>query len=303
MIKTGILGASSPVAGEVIRILTHHPDVEILAAYEPSLAGRKVTSLHHGLIGECDLTFCETLPMARLDCVIACTPGDAVDKIARHPELYPNLRFIDLTGQYAGVPAAMLSMGLSEVNRKELVRGAKRAYIPSPVETVADIALYPLANSLLLNDDVKIRVSGNIGDESGASEGIAAFLARVQNSFSSAVNIELAPGGEKDSAGRGIRLVIEFPSSLSVADIAALFDGIYDDHNFSFLVDTPLPLKEVEGTNKCLINISKPDAQTARLDVIADSTLRGGAGDAVHVLNLLFGLHELTGLTLKAVYY
>lgn len=33
--------------------------------------------------------------------------------------------------------------------------------------------------------------------------------------------------------------------------------------------------------------------------VVADCRMRGGAGDAVHIMNLLFGLQEKTGLFLK----
>ena len=52
MIKVGIAGADTAMAGELIRILINHPDVEIISAFAPGKVGRKVASVHHGLAGE-----------------------------------------------------------------------------------------------------------------------------------------------------------------------------------------------------------------------------------------------------------
>lgn len=306
MIKVGILGAATRAAGEVFRILTHHPDVELKCAYEPGMTGRTLCSVHHGLVGECSLVFTESVSLGKLDVVIVCEPSELADSIVLHPELNPELRVIDLTGVYRRRREANLCYGLSEVNRKELVRGATRAFVPPPVETLALIALYPFANSLMLNADIDVEASGNVDSSDNAEcvgSDIAAFLGRVQQSFGSWVNVSAVASRAEESMGRGMRVRITFPCGLNVADAARLYDEIYDDHNFTFLLDHPAPFKEVEGTNKCLINISKPDAGTVCLDIAADSTLSGGAGDAVHLLNLLFGLHELTGLMLKAVCY
>ncbi len=37
---------------------------------------------------------------------------------------------------------------------------------------------------------------------------------------------------------------------------------------------------------------NKPDDSTLRIEAVADPRMRGGAGEAVHIMNLLFGLHE-----------
>ena len=51
MIKAGIAGAGSSVAGELIRILVNHPEVELVRMCAPEFSGRGVSSVHHGLIG------------------------------------------------------------------------------------------------------------------------------------------------------------------------------------------------------------------------------------------------------------
>ena len=51
MIKVGIIGADTPDAGEMLRLLIHHPEVEIHSLYAPAWAGRMVASRHHGFMG------------------------------------------------------------------------------------------------------------------------------------------------------------------------------------------------------------------------------------------------------------
>ena len=292
MIKVGILGAATPVAGEIIRILVHHPEVELRTLHAPSLAGNPATSVHHGLWGEETLLFTEKADFPHLDLAIICEPSEAAKAAIEACERNPEMRLIDLTGRYGP-----FEFGLSEINRKPLVRGARRASVPAPLAAVALIALYPFAAALMLNNDIAVSAEGNLCTSQPTAEAatIEKRLATVQNSFSSRVIIDDRSAG----TGRGMRLRISFPSTLTVADACRLYDGIYDDHNFTFLTPRPVELKEVEGTQKCLINVSKPDAGNILLDVVADPTMRGGAGEAVHLLNLLFGLHERTGLDLK----
>ena len=49
------------------------------------------------------------------------------------------------------------------------------------------------------------------------------------------------------------------------------------------------------GTNKCYVSLEK-EGDRLLIDTILDTRLKGTAGTAVHVMNLLFGLHERVGL-------
>lgn len=300
MIKLGIVGGAAAAAGELLRILVNHPDVDIRFIYAPSLAGHPVTDIHHGLIGECDMTFTENPTFDRLDAVVLCEPSPLAQRIALRPQEMPELRVIDMTGVYARQPEAELIFGLSEVNRKPLVRGARRAYVGSAAMTAAAIALYPFAGSLLLNSDITIALSGRYTTAwDGDAEALAEYLRGVQNSFCSRVTY-VPSERQEDGAGRGMRLEIDFPCSLSVEEAGKLYDPIYDDHNFTFISPRPVSVREVEGTQKCLLHLSKPSPDMMHIEAVVDATMRGGAGDATHLLNLLFGLHERTGLALKA---
>ena len=58
--------------------------------------------------------------------------------------------------------------------------------------------------------------------------------------------------------------------------------------------------KETSGTAKCVFSIQTPEDGKLKICVSLDPRMRGGATEAVHNMNLLFGLHETTGLELKA---
>ena len=97
MIRACISGAASRVAGELIRILVNHPDVELAAAYAPGHTGERVTSIHHGLIGETDLQLSETPPQpSAIDALVICEPSDFAAEVALNPGKYPDLRVIDI---------------------------------------------------------------------------------------------------------------------------------------------------------------------------------------------------------------
>jgi N-acetyl-gamma-glutamyl-phosphate reductase len=59
MIRVGIIGGAGYTAGELLRLLINHPDVEIGFVHSSSNAGKRITDIHEGLIGETDLVFAD----------------------------------------------------------------------------------------------------------------------------------------------------------------------------------------------------------------------------------------------------
>ena len=104
----------------------------------------------------------------------------------------------------------------------------------------------------------------------------------------------------ESASDRVIRVRSTLPIGLSLDEVDRIYEGIYDDHNFTFVLHRRVEDKEVEGTNKCLVQVSKPSDGELAIEAVADGRLRGGAGEALHLMNLLLGLHEKTGLELKA---
>ena len=60
MIKVGIIGGAGYTAGELIRLLINHPEVEVVFIHSTSNAGNAVSDVHGGLIGESELRFTDS---------------------------------------------------------------------------------------------------------------------------------------------------------------------------------------------------------------------------------------------------
>lgn len=333
MIKIGILGAETPSAGELIRILINHPDVVLLTAASSQLTpGTPVADIHPGLIGDTSLTLTPTLSPQGHDAIFLCgEPWEARQWMeTNNPSADPDLRIIDLTGAFRDGSFSMV-YGIPEHNRKPLVRGARRASLPSPVAMAVTLALFPLAKNMLLPTTLPITATitlpdpfastrpttppsitldqstrldpiapiENRPDHETYSREIQDELRAIQPTTNPTANIRLT---RTPSSTRALTATINLPVTQPLAELTARYDEAYQDHNFTYLIPrTPTPA-DVANTNKCLVHLTYPptDPTTLRITAILDPYLKGSAGNAVHCLNLLFGLSERTGLALKA---
>jgi len=82
------------------------------------------------------------------------------------------------------------------------------------------------------------------------------------------------------------------------------YNDFYKKSIFVKILTEGIPqLKDVVGTNRCLVGISY-DERTSTLKVFSaiDNLLKGAAGQAVQNMNLMFGLEESEGLVSDGVY-
>ncbi|MDE6271714.1 MAG: hypothetical protein K2M31_01750 [Muribaculaceae bacterium] len=302
MIKVGIAGADNAVAGELMRLCLRHPDVDIVSAYAPKLAGHSVDTQHHGFIGEEKILFSSNFDATSLDVAFIFTPLYTDADWAKLMSDRDSLRLIIFPGseEIARALPRTPVYGLPEMNRKPLVRGAREAVVPDSLASPALVALYPLASHLMLGGHLTIKVKAPkdlitpFRIRHSEAE-IAEQLAGVQASFLGKINIE----AEDSGSHRSMALTMRIPSNVSLEELLKIYDSVYDDHNFTYVVTHPVGPEEVESTDKVIISISKPTPQEIELKVVADPRMRGGAGEAIHIMNLLLGLHEKTGLDLK----
>lgn len=303
MIKVAIYGAGEPMAGELIRLLVTHPDVDITQLIEPSVAGLPVTDKHYGLVGETNACFTDGFDPKDADVLFICRTGAEAERELAVNEADSELRIIDMRpGAALSETGAQMVYGLPEIYRKPLVRGARRAALPSPAASLPLVALYPLAANLMLNPQMQASISvseeiAELIDGQRVSEEVNNVLSSVQNSMEHDIDLPFETTQDDDTT---MRFIAEMPCSTGLEQIREMYESIYDDHNFTFMIDRdPAPL-EVAATSRILIHLSAPKPQTLRVSAIADVLTRGGAAEAVHLMNLLFGLYERTGLTLKA---
>ena len=87
MINAGIIGGAGYTAGELIRLLVNHPDVELKWVNSGSNAGNLITDVHQGLLGELDMRFTSETPWDEIDVVFFCTPHGESRRLLESNEL------------------------------------------------------------------------------------------------------------------------------------------------------------------------------------------------------------------------
>lgn len=186
-LRVAIVGGSGYTAGELLRILLFHPEVEIVQVASGSHAGQFVYSTHPNLRGVTALRYCRPDDLTTCDLLFLCLPhGRSAQDIERYRELAP--RVIDLSADfrlrspelytrwYGGEhPApALLSeavYGLPELHREQL-RAASLVSGTGCMATAAILGLAPLYRAGLVEQKMPLVVEAKIGSSAaGATPG------------------------------------------------------------------------------------------------------------------------------------
>lgn len=318
MIKIGIIGGAGYTAGELIRLLLNHPDAEIVFVNSSSNAGNRITDVHCDLFGETDLRFTDQLPLEDIDLLFFCTAHGNTRKFMESHTIPETLKIIDLSMDYRiASDEHDFVYGLPELNRRRICN-SRHVANPGCFATCIQLAVLPLAKHLMLNSDLHVNaITGSTGAGvkpsptshfSWRNDNISIYkpfthqhlaeiyqsLHQLQNSFVSNVNFIPMRG----NFSRGIFATTYIDCKVELSEIQRIYEEYYDDHSFTFVTDKNPNLKQVVNTNKCLIYLQKYDNKLLIVSMI-DNLLKGASGQAVHNMNLLFGLEETVGLHLK----
>lgn len=301
MIKAAILAGNNPAVPRLMQILEAHPDVELVAYAQSDNKGERLDELFPFMKGETELIVTDSLDPEAIDVVfIADRPGAAQQFIKTHtiPE---NLRIIDLDGHDSDGDAEFVP-GIAELNRKVLVRGAKYVVMPDNATLAVALGLLPMAKNLLINSPFSSAVvtkspdaesdtlRGEIFDKNILNE-LKTALSSLQASFSAPIAGTLFSG----DIPSGTTAITRLTSNVSIEELNRLYDEFYADHSFTFRVDEKPDAADVRGTNKCFIHLEK-EGDEIIITTVFDTDVKGGAGNAVHAMNLLFGLLEKVAL-------
>ena len=319
-IKVGVIGGAGYTAGELLRILINHPNVEIVFVNSSSNAGNPIADVHSGLIGETDLVFTSELPFSDVDALFLCSAHGDSKKFMDENNVPANLKIVDLSTDYREKRADHdFVYGLPELNREE-IRKAQHIANPGCFATAIQVGLLPLAAAGLLTDEVHVNaITGSTGagvKPSGTShfswrnnnisiykafdhqhlQEIGQSLRQLQNGFNKAVNFIPVRG----NFARGIYATSYINCPLSLAEAKELYKNYYKDAAFTFVVDKNPDMKQVVNTNKAIVYLEKHGEKLLIVSMI-DNLLKGASGQAVQNMNLMFGLDEKAGLGLKAI--
>lgn len=317
MIKVGIIGAAGYTAGELLRILVNHPEVEIVFAHSTSNAGNKVYDVHSGLVGDTELCFSSDYDLKAVDAVFLCSGHGKSTAFWAENERPAGLKVIDLAQDYRDESCGYV-YGLPEINRERICKTDLLAN-PGCFATAIQLAVLPLAAAGLLSSEVNITaITGSTG--AGVKPGATTHFSWRNNNVSVykafehqhlieiGMNVhKLQPGYDKSinfvpvrgDFARGILASVYVDSDMTAEEAVSLYGNFYKDAAFTHVFHSNVDLKQVVNTNKCLLSIEKHGGKLI-INSVIDNLLKGASGQAVQNMNLMFGLPEDMGLRLKA---
>ncbi len=317
-IKIGIIGGAGYTGGELIRILIHHPNVEIMFVNSKSQAGSPVFETHTDLIGDTDLLFTNQLPFEEVNAIFLCSGHGQSIKFLSENKIPENVKIIDLSTDYRDKSHGFV-YGLPELN-KELIKKAQKIANPGCFATSIQLAILPLAHANLISNEVHVSA---ITGSTGAGQSLSASthftwrnnnmsiykafthqhlaeinqsIKQLQGDFNSDINF--IPYRGNFTRGIIANVYTKFEGDLDLA--VRIYKEYYINQPFCIVSESEIDLKQVVNTNKCVLHLQKNGGNLLITSII-DNLVKGASGQAIQNLNLLFGLEETTGLKLKSV--
>ncbi|WP_159019527.1 N-acetyl-gamma-glutamyl-phosphate reductase [Algibacter sp. L3A6] len=324
-IEVGIIGGAGYTAGELIRLLIHHPNTNINFVFSTSNAGNKISKIHQDLVGTLDQEFTDTVN-PNVDVLFLCLGHGNSVKFLSNNTFSDNTKIIDLGNDFRleadkDFDGKTFVYGLPELQR-EAIKTANYIANPGCFATAIQLGVLPLAGKGLINKDVHINaVTGATG--AGTSLSATTHFTWRDNNFSyykpfthqhlgeinqsvkqlqSDFATEILFMPNRGDFPRGIFATLYTDFEGTVEDAKTIYKDFYKDAKFTFVSDDQLHLKQVVNTNKCLIHLHKHNGKLLVTSII-DNLLKGASGQALQNMNLMFGLEETTGLGLKATYF
>ena len=314
--KIGIIGGAGYTAGELLRLLLNHPEAEIVFIHSTSNAGAPVTDVHEGLIGETELRFSEDYDLNAIDVLFLCQGHGFSKKFWEENAMPEGLKIVDLAQDYRDESNGYV-YGLPEahVNR---IKDAQKVANPGCFATAIQVALLPLAAAGKLNSEIHVTgITGSTG--AGVKPGATTHFSWRNNNMSVYKAFghqhlaeikqtlgQLQPGFDQEISflpvrgdfARGIFAMTYIDTDMSLEEATALYKDYSRDAAFTHVSDKPVDLKQVVNTNKAVISLEKHGSKLLIISAI-DNLLKGASGQAVQNMNLICGLPEKTGLSLK----
>jgi N-acetyl-gamma-glutamyl-phosphate reductase len=326
-VRVAVAGATGFTGQELLRLLSRHPHVEIVAATSSSAASaaRPLPALSRIWTGSLTPLDPEALA-AQADLVFLALPDTAAAELA--PRFAAaGVRVIDLSGAFRLTDPALrqrwypetrelpegLVYGLTELAR-EAVRTARVLTNPGCYPTTALLALKPLVNAglLLPGSDIIIDAKSGVSG-AGKNPTERTHFSEVHGSLSAygvlahrhGAEIEQGIGSEVTFTphllpiDRGIMetIYVRVAPGTTEEAIGDIYDATYKDDTFVRIVGSALPeIKHVAHTNFCDIGWRANAAGRVVIVSVLDNLLKGASGQAVQNMNLMIGAPETAGL-------
>ena len=342
MIKVGIVGGTGYTGVELLRLLAMHPMVDVHVVTSRAEKGLRVDSVYPSLRGFNELCFVEPLlsNLIACDLVFFATPNATAMHMAADL-LAAGVKLIDLSADFRLKDVAVWEQwygakhvcpelleqavyGLPETNR-ELIKTANLVANPGCYPTATQLGFLPLikagvVDTSMLIADAKSGVSGAgrsasvVGLMSESGESFKAYgvpghrhlpeiTQQLESISSSAVGLTFTP--HLVPMIRGIHATLYAQLSNKDVDLQALFENYYVDEPFVDVLPAGAhpDTGDIRGTNRCQIAVHRPQGgNIVTVLSVIDNLVKGASGQAIHNMNIMFGLDEKSGLDHVGLY-
>ncbi|KAF5433190.1 N-acetyl-gamma-glutamyl-phosphate reductase [Candidatus Methanophagaceae archaeon] len=326
MIRAGIIGGTGYTGIELIRLLVMHPEVDLSVVTSRRYKGEKVSKVYPHLFPFIELEYedVDTKEIAkRSDVVFVAVPhGTAMDYV---PGLMAQgVTVIDLSADYRLKKAEYERVykrkhkdkeereavyGLTELHPE--VAEADLVANPGCYPTGAILAVAPFVKAGLVSQVVFDSKSGISGAGAEPSE-TSHFPNLAENIIPYKITEHRHVAEMRDELGvkvsftphvipsiRGILTTahVFLAEEKKREELEAIYKRFYAGKKFVRIREGTLSLSSVRGTNFCDIGISV-EANSDRVVVVSaiDNLVKGGSGQAIQNMNVMFGLEEEAGL-------
>ena len=308
MIKVGIIGAAGYTAGELIRLLVNHPEVEITFAHSTSNAGQPFHAVHTGLIGDTEQCFSDTYDLHAIDVLFLCSGHGKSTAFWAENECPDTLKIIDLAQDYRDEHDGYV-YGLPELQREKICACTRLAN-PGCFATAIQLALLPMIGRTTEASVTAITGSTGAGQKptstthfSWRNDNMSVYKAFTHQHLleigrNTGMQVEFIP--MRGDFSRGIIAAVTMPFNGTAEEAYELYSNYYRDAAFTHVINKEVNLKDVVNTNKCVLQTHVHEGRLLVTSVI-DNLLKGASGQALQNMNLMFGLDEKMGLNLKAL--
>ncbi|HEY1045969.1 MAG TPA: N-acetyl-gamma-glutamyl-phosphate reductase [Bacteroidia bacterium] len=318
-VKVAVVGASGYTGGELLRLLLHHPGVELKSAIARSDNGRTVSEIFPDLLGQTELVFTDTFDN-RVDHVFLCLGHGESSAWLEQNKPLTKTTVIDLSDEFRYRSDEWV-YGLPEMN-ENLIAGSKKVANPGCFASAIQYGLLPVMKFSEIPKEVHIQaITGSTGAGktpgksthfSERSNNLSVYevfthrhLHEIKHSLKTQSNADLPFIGFVPLRGpfsRGIMANITFRTEMNQEEIQHEFKTYYSSAKFVRVLKSDPDLKTVLNTNYCNISIQVRNGLCLITSVI-DNLIKGASGQAIQNFNLMYGFSQDTSLQLKSSVY
>lgn len=342
MMRVSIVGGSGYTGGELLRLLSFHPQVEIHQVTSRSHLGEYIHQVHPNLRKINSLKFCDPGQLEPVDLLFLAVPHGEVQKnIAEYAQLAPKL--IDLSADfrlqnpamyekwYGQVHSAPLWQsrfvyGLPEINR-EAIQHANYVSGVGCNATASILALLPIMNAGLMYESsgvtIEIKVGSSEGgasvndgshhpERSGVIRTFSAFGHRhtaeviqafgLQKLWLTMTAVDLVRGALATAH-------VQLKPGVEMKDLWKAYREVTQENPFLRLVNekrgvyrVPEP-KVLAGSNYADLGFAYDQENNHLVSICAiDNLMKGASGTAVQSMNLMMGWDEMAGLSFPGLH-